>query len=118
MGGVCTKGSAKQQAMETPVKRIEESRWVSAGKQISGEAKSQEVAEAVQEWLSVNPGWKYSNEFRDETTGEGDTAQTCTFFRVTKVDSKSIPKGDLPASTTNNTEQERRHTMKHDPEYL
>lgn len=107
MGGVCTKGSARQQALETPVQRNkEESQWVSSGKLIQGETHAQEVAEAAQEWLAVNPGWKYANEFRDETNGEGDAAQTYTYFKVTKV--PSLPTSQMPVATT----QDKKPAMK------
>jgi hypothetical protein len=54
----------------------------------------------------VNPGWKYANEFRDETNGEGDAAQTYTYFKVTKV--PSLPTNQMPVATT----QDKKPAMK------
>lgn len=58
--------------------------WVSVGRKCEGEDVAKQVEAAALEWCAINMGRQYTGDYRDETHGEGDAAQTLTYFKVLK----------------------------------
>ena len=83
-----------------PKKQLEEHQWVSTGK-LCGEDKVIDAKKIFDELSKTNPGWKFVEETKDETAGEGEAVVQITYFKVLKVadeSSKGLPSSEMPSS--------------------